>query len=273
MTSFFRRKKLAAVSAAFLALMIVAALLAPLLAPFDPDAVDLDRISRPPSRRHLFGTDEKGRDVFTRVLYGARLSLLIGAGATAASLVIGAAVGLAGGYFSGPVDSFLQMVTDITLAFPGLLLAIGITIVLSPGFFSVVIALSLVGWSSIARVIRGETLSLKRREFVEAGRAGGSSHLRIILRHVLPNCLPLILVVASLKVGSFILAESALSFLDLGVRPPAAAWGFMISAGREYLKSAPWMTFFPGLALALTVIACNLLGDAARDYLDPRMKI
>ncbi len=270
---FLKKKKLAAAASGFLTLMILAALLAPLLAPFDPNAVDLDRVSRPPSRRHLFGTDEKGRDVFSRVLYGARISLLIGAAATAASLLIGGAVGLAGGYFSGPLDSLFQMVTDITLAFPGLLLAIGITIVLPPGFFSVLIALSLVGWSSIARVVRGEALSLKQREFVEAGRAAGSSPLRIIVRHILPNCLPLILVVASLKVGSFILAESALSFLDLGVRPPAAAWGFMISAGREYLKTAPWMTFFPGLALALTVIACNLLGDAARDYLDPRLKM
>ena len=273
MLNFFKKKKLAAAASGFLALMVLAALLAPLIAPFDPDAIDLDRVSQSPGRRHLFGTDEKGRDIFSRVLYGARLSLLIGGAATAASLVIGGAVGLAGGYFQGPLDSLLQMVTDITLAFPGLLLAIGITIVLPPGFFSVLIALSLVGWSSIARVVRGEALSLKQREFVEAGRAAGSSHIRVIVRHILPNCLPLILVVASLKVGSFILAESALSFLDLGVRPPAAAWGFMISAGREYLKTAPWMTLFPGLALALTVIACNLLGDAARDYLDPRLKM
>ncbi len=272
MLIFLKKKKLAASAAAFLALIILAALLAPVLAPCDPNGIDLDRVSQSPCRRHLFGTDEKGRDIFSRVLYGARLSLLIGGAATVASLLLGGAVGLLGGYFSGPVDSFFQMLTDITLAFPGLLLAIGITIVLPPGFFSVLAALSLVGWSSIARVIRGETLVLKRREFVEAGRAAGSSHFRIMLRHVLPNCLPLILVVASLKVGSFILAESALSFLDLGVRPPAAAWGFMISAGREYLKSVPWISFFPGLALALTVIACNLLGDAARDYLDPRMK-
>ncbi len=273
MLKFLRKKRLAAVAAGFLALMILCALFAPLIVPFDPNAVDLDRVSRSPNRGHFFGTDEKGRDVFSRVLYGARISLLIGAAATAVSLLIGGAVGLVGGYFSGPLDSFFQMVTDITLAFPGLLLAIGITIVLPPGFFSVLAALSLVGWSSIARVIRGEALSLKQREFVEAGRAGGASHLRVMVRHILPNCLPLILVVASLKVGSFILAESALSFLDLGVRPPSAAWGFMISAGREYLKIAPWMTFFPGLALALTVIACNLLGDAARDYLDPRLEM
>ncbi|MFH1037529.1 MAG: ABC transporter permease [PVC group bacterium] len=270
---FFKKNKMAAAAASIITLLILTALLAPAIAPDDPNAIDLDQVKQPPGRRHLFGTDEKGRDIFSRVVYGARISLLIGCLATALALVIGTSAGLAAGYFGGTVDGALQMITDITLAFPALLLAIGITVVLSPGFLTVLIALSLVGWASIARLVRGEVFTVKEREYVEAGRAAGSSHLRILLRHILPNCLPIILIAAGLKIGAFILAEAALSFLDLGVRPPAATWGFMISAGREYLKTAPWIALFPGLALALTVMAFNIMGDAARDYLDPKVKL
>ncbi len=270
---FFKKNRLAAAAAGFIVLIVLTALLAPLLAPYDPDAVNLDEVKQVPGKNHLFGTDEKGRDIFSRVIYGARISLLIGCFATGLALALGTIVGLAAGYFPGIVDGVLQMATDITLAFPSLLLAIGITVVLSPGFFTVLLALSLVGWASIARLVRGEVLALKERQYVEAGRAGGSSPLRILLRHILPNCVPIVLIAASLKIGAFILAESALSFLDLGVRPPTATWGFMISAGREYLKTAPWIVLFPGLALALTVMSFNILGDAARDYLDPKIKL
>jgi ABC-type dipeptide/oligopeptide/nickel transport system permease subunit len=273
MTSLFRNNKLALLSVVVIAVFVLTALLAPLIAPYDPDAVDLDEAKQSPGKKHIFGTDEKGRDIFSRVIYGSRISLAIGVLATAMALFLGTAAGLVGGYFGGKIDAGIQMVTDITLAFPGLLLAIGITVVLSPGFLTVLIALSLVGWASMARLVRGEVISLKEREYVEAGRAGGSSSVKILLRHILPNCIPIILVAASLKVGAFILAEAALSFLDLGVRPPTATWGFMISAGREYLKTAPWITLFPGLALALAVFSFNLLGDAARDYLDPKAKL
>lgn len=272
MNHIFKNNKMAAGAAGVIVVFVLTALLAPAIAPFDPDAINLDQVKQSPGRGHIFGTDEKGRDIFSRVIYGARISLAIGCLATVMALVAGTVVGLAGGYFGGKIDAFLQMATDITLAFPGLLLAIGITVVLSPGFWTVLLALSLVGWASMARLVRGEVLALKEREYVEAGRAGGSSHSAILLRHILPNCIPIILIAASLKVGAFILGEAALSFLDLGVRPPTATWGFMISAGREYLKTAPWIAVFPGLALALAVISFNLLGDAARDYLDPKVK-
>jgi len=252
--------------------IVSAAVFAPLLAAFPPDEVDLDRVGEGPSGTHWFGTDEKGRDVFSRVVYGARFSLGIGVLATAMALLLGAAAGLAAGYFGGTVDAVVQMITDITLAFPSLLLAIGISVVLAPGFVTVFVALALVGWASIARLVRGEVLGIRESEYVQAARAGGVSSAGIIVRHILPNCLPVILVAGSLKIGGFILGEAALSFLDLGVRPPDPAWGYMISAGREYLKSCPWMTVFPGFFLALTVFSFNLLGDAVRDRLDPSFK-
>jgi len=268
-----RSNKIAAFALGVIVCMILVALLAPLISPRDPNAVNLDEVKLSPGKKHLFGTDEKGRDIFSRVLYGARISLSVGFLATALALTFGVAVGLLGGYFGGKIDSSFQMLTDITLAFPSLLLAIGITVVLSPGFITVCIALGLVGWASIARLVRGEVLSLKERQYVEAARASGSGPLRLLFRHILPNCLPLVLVAASLKIGVFILGEAALSFLDLGVRPPTPTWGFMISAGREFLKSAPWIAVFPGLFLGLTVISFNLLGDFLRDSLDPKLKI
>lgn len=268
----FKRNKLVFGSGAVIGGLFLAALLAPLITSTSPTAVNLDGVKLPPGPGHIFGTDEKGRDIFSRVVYGARISLQIGLLTTALALLTGTTIGLLGGYFGGVLDALFQMATDITLAFPSLLLAIGIAVVLTPGWVTVLIALAVVGWASLARLVRGEVLALKKREFVEAARACGASPFRIIFRHILPNCLPLLLVAASLKVGSFILGESALSFLDLGVRPPTPSWGLMISAGREYLKAAPWMAVFPGLALALTVFAFNILGDALRDRFDPKLK-
>jgi peptide/nickel transport system permease protein len=267
---FFRGDTTAAVCSGAVLLLVLLALLAPLIAPCDPVAVDLESVKQPPSRPHLFGTDEKGRDIMSRVLYGARFSLAIGILATALALALGTAVGLLGGYFGGRIDAVLQTVVDVTLAFPSLLLAIAIALVLTPGFVSVFLALGLVGWAAVARLVRGEVMTLKGREFVAAARAGGASPARILLRHILPNCLPLILVAGSLKIGAAILGEAALSFLDLGVRPPAPTWGFMISSSREFLSSAPWMAIFPGIFLSAAVIAFNLLGDSLRDRLDPR---
>lgn len=267
---FFRHDATAAACSGAILLLILLALLAPLIAPYDPLSLDLESVKAPPSACHPFGTDEKGRDVLSRVLYGARFSLLIGLLATALALALGTAAGLLGGYCGGAVDAALQAVTDVTLAFPSLLLAIAIALVLSPGLVSVFLALGLVGWAAVARLVRGEVLSLKGREFVAAARAGGASSARILFRHILPNCLPLILAAGSLKIGAAILGEAALSFLDLGIRPPAPSWGFMISSSREFLSSAPWMAVFPGLFLSAAVIAFNLLGDSLRDRLDPR---
>jgi len=268
-SSYFHGRTQTFISLGILSAILFVSLLAPVLTDYLPDQVDLSQTRQPPSRQHYFGTDEKGRDIFSRVIYGARFSLGIGALATLLAVSLGSLAGLAAGYYGGRVDAVLQMITDITLAFPSLLLAIGISVVLTPGFTTVFIALGLVGWASVARLVRGEVLRLRESLYVEASRASGATSFRVLLRHILPNCLPIIVVAGSLKVGGFILGEAALSFLDLGVRPPDPAWGYMISASREYLKVAPWMAIFPGVFLALTVLAFNLLGDAMRDRMDP----
>jgi peptide/nickel transport system permease protein len=261
------------VSGSVIGLLIAVTLLAPLLAPHDPLSINLASIRQPPSREYLFGTDTIGRDVFSRVISGGRYSLLIGLGATGFSLALGLLAGVCAGYCGGKIDLALTAVTDLFLAFPSLLLAIAISVVLPPGVFSIVIALCAVGWASFARLFRGMVIACRESLFVDAARAIGCSGLRIICLHILPHCLPIALVAASLKVGSFILAESALSFLGLGIQPPLPTWGAMVSLYRAYLPSAPWMILFPGCAIALTVFACNMFGDALRDRLDPNLKL
>jgi peptide/nickel transport system permease protein len=261
------------VAGTVIGLLAAMALAAPLLVPHDPLAVHLDHIERPPSRTHLFGTDTIGRDMCSRVISGARYSLLIGLGATAFSLLLGLLAGVTAGYCGGTIDLTVTAVVDLFLAFPSLLLAIAISVVLPPGVMSIIIALCAVGWASFARLFRGLALSCRESLFVDAARAAGCSSLRVMCVHILPQCLPVALVAASLKVGSFILAESALSFLGLGIQPPQPTWGAMVSMYRAYLPSAPWMVFFPGCAIALTVFACNLFGDALRDRLDPNLKL
>ena len=214
-----------------------------------------------------------GRDVFRLVVYGSRISLFVGVTATAISLTIGVSLGLVSGYFGGIVDAAVRALTDLTLAFPSLLLAVAISVVLGPGITTVFLALSLVGWASFARLVRGMVLSHKVKEYVVAAHSVGSPARRIILRHLLPNCMPLIIVAASLKIGGFILAESALSFLGLGASPTRLpTWGSMVNLGSDYLRSQPWISVFPGLAIALTVICFNIVGDALRDRIDPRFR-
>ena len=261
------------VSGLMIALLVVAALAAPLIAPFDPLAINLNIVKQAPGPVHLFGTDTLGRDIFSRVVFGARTSLLIGLSATALSLLLGLIAGMLAGYVGGTTDTCITIITDIFLAFPSLLLAIAISVLLPPGLLSVTLALCLVGWASFARLFRAMTISLKERSFVEAARAMGCSHLRIMTRHLLPHCLPIVMIAATIKVGGFILAESALSFLGLGIQPPEPTWGAMISLNRNYLSSAAWMIFFPGIAIALTVFAFNIFGDCLRDKLDPNMRV
>jgi peptide/nickel transport system permease protein len=262
----------ALIAAALLAALVLTAIFGPLAVPYKPNAVDLDNLKQPPSMKHLFGTDSKGRDILSRVVSGARISLAVGIAASFFSLCIGVAFGLIAGYFGGKVDTILLQVFDIFLAFPSLLFAIGISAVMPPGLTSAMLAITLVGWAGFARMVRGITLSLKEQTYVEASRAIGASSVRILWRHILPNALPLILVAGSLRVGGFILLEAALSFLGLGVQPPTPTWGSMISLNRAYINSAPWMVIFPGLAISVTVIAFNILGDYLRDKLDPRFQ-
>lgn len=263
----------ALIAVIMLVLLLLSAIIGPFLLSYDPLAMDLGSLKQPPSAAHFLGTDSIGRDILSRLVSGARISLSVGIIAAAISLGIGIFFGLVAGYFGNTVDALLSQVFDIFLAFPSLLLAIGISAVMPPGLTSVMLAITLVGWAGFARLVRGITLSLKEQTYVEASRALGASSARILYRHILPNALPLVIVAGSLRVGGFILLEAALSFLGLGVQPPTPTWGSMISLNRAYINSAPWMVIFPGLAISITVISFNILGDFLRDKLDPRMQV
>jgi peptide/nickel transport system permease protein len=268
-----RTNRGAVVSIAVVLAAIVLSLIAPVVAPYDPFRADLDSVRAGPCLSHVFGTDELGRDILSRVIYGSRTSLAIAGAATCIAVVIGTLVGLIGGYLRGKTDLALVGITDLTLAFPSLLLAIGITVVLGPSAYTVLLALALVGWASFARLVRGLAISISETDYVRAAVAAGCSRTRILLAHVLPNCLPLIIVAASLRFGAFILGESALSFLGLGLRPPMPSLGSMVNLGREFMRNAPWMTFFPGAVIALLILCFNTIGDALRDHLDPRLRL
>ncbi len=263
----------ALIASIVLILLVFTAVAGPLLVHFNPLAMDLESLKQPPNAIHLLGTDSKGRDMLARLVYGARISLSVGILASCLSLCIGIFFGLIAGYFGGKVDAFLSEFFDIFLAFPSLILAIGISAVMPVGLTSAMLAITLVGWAGFARFVRGITLSLKEQTYVEASRALGATTARILSKHILPNALPLIIVAGSLRVGGFILLEASLSFLGLGIQPPTPTWGSMISLNRAFINSAPWMVIFPGIAISITVISFNILGDFLRDKLDPRMQV
>jgi len=252
--------------------LVLTALAGPLLVSHDPLGVDLDNSRQPPGRVHLLGTDNIGRDILSRIVSGTRISLGVGISASLFSLCIGTFFGLVAGYFGGRTDLVFSQIFDIFLAFPSLVLAIGISAIMPPGLFSAMLAITLVSWAGFARLVRGMTLSLKEQTYVEASRAIGATTGRVLFRHILPNALPLLLVAGSLRVGGFIPLEAALSFLGLGVQPPTPTWGSMISLNRAFINSAPWMVIFPGLAISVTVISFNIIGDFLRDKLDPRLQ-
>lgn len=256
------------ISACILIFLFSLSMISPALLRYSPDAIDLDSLRQPPSIDHPLGTDNKGRDILTRVLYGGRISISVSVFAALLSMCIGLFVGLLSGYIGGKFDVFCMAVVDLILAFPSLLLAIGVSVLFPPGIYTVMIALSTVGWASFARLIRGQVLSFKESSFVEAARAIGCGDFRIVFVHLLPQCVPLALVMMGLKLGGYILTESALSFLGLGAQPPTATWGSMISANRAYINAAPWMVLSPGLMIALTAVCFNLLGDDLREKFD-----
>lgn len=266
----FLRHRGAAAGLVVVSALLLAALLAPWLSPFDPNAQDLDSGLSGFSASHWLGQDRLGRDMLSRLIHGSRVSVSVGFGTVAISLCIGLLAGSASGFFGGRVDSFFMRLCDVLMAFPGILLAIGITAVLGPSLRNVLIALSLVGWVGFARLIRGQVLKVKEMEFVQSARASGSPPARILLAHVLPNALSPIIVEATFGIGRAIVAEAGLSFLGLGVAPPAPSWGSMISEGRHFLFIAPHITTVPGLAIMVTVMACNLMGDGLRDAMDIR---
>ncbi len=248
-----------------IALIIFIALLSalyPLILPYDPDAVDLDSLRESPSMGHMLGTDQKGRDVLARLLHGGRVSLSVALMGALISLGAGLAIGIISGYYGGRLDTLLMSVVDLILSFPSLLLAIGVSVILPPGIYTVMIAIASVGWASFARLIRGHVLTLRDAAFVDAARAVGCSNARILFVHLIPQCIPLSAVMMGIKMAGFILTEASLSFLGLGAQPPTASWGSMVSAGRAYIVSAPWMVIAPGALIALTALCFNILGDA-----------
>ena len=260
---------MARVGATIVLLAVLAAVLGPWLAPFDASTQELALRLEGPSLVHWFGLDELGRDIFARVLGGARISLLVSLVVVSVSGTIGIAMGSVAGYFGGRVDEAISRLIDILLAFPGLLLAIALVAVLGPSLTNVVLALSLIGWVGYARLVRGQVLRTRELEFVQAAKALGATASRIVTRHIIPTTLPAVTVQATLGMGGAILAEAALSFLGLGVQPPTPSWGTMLNYGRGHLLDAPHLTVFPGLAIAILVLGFNFLGDGLRDALDP----
>jgi peptide/nickel transport system permease protein len=273
-----RRSTLATVGLAIIGLVILAALLAPLLAVRDPIEQSLSRASLPPfwqargSLEAPLGTDQFGRDVWSRIVYGARISLLVGVAAALLGGLVGVTAGVFAGYYRGKVDAVVMRIVDLNLAFPLILLAIAIAAILGPSLRNLILVMALTTWMIYARVVRGITLSLREREFVQAARAIGANDARVMILHILPNLFAPVMVIWTLELARVILMESALSFLGLGVPPPTPTWGRMLAEGRNYLTVAPWIATFPGLAITITVLGVNFFGDGLRDLLDPRLR-
>ena len=274
MTRFLARHGRGLVGVTIAGLVIVAAVAAPLLVPQDPLQSDFAAGLRPPGTPgHPLGTDQLGRDLLARVLYGARIALFIGVCCVLLTAIVGGLLGLLAGYFEGWAGAVLMRVADVQLSFPFILLALTINAIVGLGLRNIIVSLSVAGWVVYARVVRGEVLSVKERDFVHAAQALGLGRGRLLFRHVLPNVTPSIVILASLQFAQFIVAEAAISFLGFGVQPPTAAWGSMLSESRDYLFVAWWLAAFPGAALALTALGINLVGDWLRDVLDPRFRV
>jgi len=252
--------------------LFAVALLARWLAPYDPDFIDLKQVLMPPSPAHLLGTDTLGRDVLSRIIFGARVSLLVGFVAVGIATLIGLLVGALAGYYGGVLDQILMRLVDLMLCFPTIFLILAVIAVLGPSLWNIMAVIGLTGWMGVARLVRAEFLSLREREFVVAARALGASDVRLIWRHLLPNALTPVMVSATLGVAGAILVESSLSFLGLGVQPPTPSWGNMLTMGKDNIEIAWWLSVFPGLAILVTVMSYNLLGEGIREAIDPRLR-
>jgi peptide/nickel transport system permease protein len=269
-----RRNPLAAIGVIFVLLFVVCAIFAPWIAPQDPASINLPQRLATPSVLHICGTDELGRDIFSRLIYGSRISMLVGSCVVAASLGIGLIIGSVAGYYGGRIDRFVNVVVmNAFLSFPGILIAIAFIAFRGPGIFNLILALSIGGWVGYARLVRAQVLAAREREYVEASRALGATDLRILLRHILPNIIQPVIVQAAIGMAGAILAEATMSFLGLGVPPPTASWGAMLNDGRAHLFDAPHLVIFPALAVMFAVLSFNFIGDALRDLLDPRSRI
>lgn len=266
-----KRNKLAISGLSIIVFLTLLAILAPLLVPCNPLEQNLVARLSPPSKEYLLGTDDLGRDVFSRIIYGTRISLTVGFVAIGISVIIGTIIGLISGYFGKKIDLILMRFVDIMLCFPAFFLILMVIAFLEPNIYNVMIVIGLTSWPGLARLVRGECLSIKEREFISAAKILGLPTMRILFVHILPNVLAPILVSATLGVGSAILIESGLSFLGLGVQPPIPSWGNILTSGKDYIYLAWWLSLFPGLAILVTVLAYNLLGEGLRDVFDPRM--
>lgn len=268
----FRRNRLALMGLVIVGFLMVLAILSPMLAPADPARQTLDDKRMAPGIKYKLGADEFGRDIASRLIYGSRVALVVGLVSVLIALLLGTALGTAAGYLGGGVDEVIMRAMDVLLAFPYLLLAIAIVSALGPGLANTILAVGIWATPAFARVVRGSVISVKEQEYVQAARAIGASTFRIVVWHVLPNCISVVVVYSALYMASAILLEAALSFLGLGIQPPTPSWGLMVSTGRDYLVIAPHIATFPGLAIAFAVLGFNLLGDGLRDALDPKLR-
>jgi len=275
MTAFWRalaKNQLALAGGAVVVCLVTAALAAPLVAPWDPHRPDVKKILAPPSARHPLGTDQIGRDVLSRMLYGARVSLAVGFVSVGIATVIGVALGAAAGYHGGVIDATIMRFVDLMLVFPRFFLLLAVLAFLKPSIWTIMALIGLTGWMGVARLVRAEFLTLKEREFVVWSQSIGASAVRVIWRHILPNAMAPVLVAMTLGIPAAILTESGLSFLGLGVQPPYATWGNILNDGRDNIEIAWWLSVYPGLAILLTVLSYNLMGEGIRDALDPRLR-
>lgn len=267
-----RTNKVAAISGVLIILIIIVAVFAPLFAPYDPYKINLLLRLKGPSPEHLLGTDELGRDLLSRIIYGSRVSLFIGLVPTLMSMIIGTVLGLLSGYYGGKIDFIIMRLADVVLAFPSLLLAMVIMYTLGASTFNLFIALTIISWAGTARVVRSQSMSLKEKEFIEAARSIGVKDSVIMFKHILPNCLPSLIVLFTTDIPGAILSEANLSFLGVGAQPPEASWGLMVNNGKKFLFTNPTMALAPGIAILIIVLAFNFLGDGLRDAIDPYMK-
>ncbi len=269
-----KQQPLAALGIVLLVLFLICALFAPWLAPYDPAQLDLTGRLVGPSGAHWFGTDELGRDILSRTIYGARISMIVAVSVVGLSLALGLVAGCLAGFYGGVTDTILNVyVTNAFMSLPGILLAIAFVAFMGPGLVNVILALAISGWVGYARLVRGQVMAVKEREFVEAARALGASDLRVLCRHILPNIVQPLIVQGAIGMAGAVLAEATLSFLGLGVPPPTASWGSMLNDARSHLFDSPHLVFFPAMAVMLCVLSFNFIGDALRDYLDPRTRM
>lgn len=268
-----KKHKLAMVSGIILLILILACIFAPFLTPYNYYDIDLDNRFAPPSREHIMGTSEIGHDIFTRILYGGRISLLVGFSSALAAAVLGGILGLVSGYYGGIIDNIIMRIADIFYSVPVLPLMLIMAKFLGSSLTNIILIIVVFGWMTVARIVRGMTLSLKNQEFTEAARAIGSSNIRIIYKHIFPNVMAPLIVSSTLAIGGAIIYEASLSFLGLGIQPPTPSWGNMLQRAQEHIWRAPWMAFWPGIFIFITVLCFNFLGDGLRDAMDPRLKI